>query len=132
MQNKDQFFIKLAEHISSASYCNKLKVGAVLVKDGNIISFGYNGTPIGFDNTCELNGITKQEVLHAESNAITKCAKSTYSSEGATLYLTHSPCLECSKLIIQAGIIRIVYKHEYRLLDGVNLLNKSKVNVFKL
>src|SRR5690242_14003254 len=114
MQNEDRFYMSLALTIAESSRAKRLKVGALLVKDGNIISFGFNGTPKGFDNVCEINGKTKPEVLHAESNAITKCAKSTMSSEGATLYTTDSPCFECAKLIIQSGIVRVVYEREFR------------------
>lgn len=114
------------------SYCKRRQVGALLVKDRMIISDGYNGTPSGFENVCEENGVTKPYVLHAEANAITKVAKSGNSSEGATLYVTASPCLECSKLIIQAGIKRVVYRDEYRLTDGVDLLRKADIEVEKV
>lgn len=114
------------------SYCKRRQVGALLVKDRMIISDGYNGTPSGFENVCEENGVTKPYVLHAEANAITKVAKSGNSSEGATLYVTASPCLECSKLIIQAGIKRVVYRDEYRLTDGVDLLRKAGIEVEKV
>lgn len=129
MKNEDLFYINLAKAVSTASYAKRLKVGAVLVKNGNIIAFGYNGTPSGFDNTCEINEVTKSEVLHAESNAIAKCAKSEHSSEGATLYVTDSPCFECAKLIIQAGIKRVVYDADYRLDDGVVLLKKAGIEI---
>lgn len=124
MKNQDLFYINLAEQIAQASYCERMKVGALIVKDGNIISFGYNGTPKGFDNVCEIDNITKREVLHAESNAITKCARSTSSSEDATLYTTVAPCFECSKLILQSGIIRLVYKDEYRDTSGITMLKQ--------
>lgn len=115
------------------SYCKRRQVGALLVKDRMIISDGYNGTPSGFENICEdENGITKPYVLHAEANAITKVAQSGNSSKGATLYVTASPCLECAKLIIQAGIRRVVYKDEYRLSDGIDLLKKAGVEVEKV
>ncbi len=115
------------------SYCRRRQVGALLVKDRMIISDGYNGTPSGFENNCEdENGVTKPYVLHAEANAITKVAKSGNSSKGATLYVTASPCLECAKLIIQAGISRVVYKDEYRLTDGVDLLRRAGVEVEKV
>lgn len=114
------------------SYCTRRQVGAILVKDRMIISDGYNGTPAGFENVCEdENGVTKPYVLHAEANAITKVAKSGNSSLGATLYVTASPCLECAKLIIQAGICRVVYKEEYRITDGVDLLRRAGVQVEK-
>lgn len=115
------------------SYCKRRQVGALLVKDRMIISDGYNGTPSGFENVCEDdNGVTKPYVLHAEANAITKIAKSGNSSKGATLYVTASPCLECSKLIIQSGITRVVYRDEYRLTDGVDLLRKAGIIVEKV
>lgn len=114
------------------SYCSRRKVGAILVKDRMIISDGYNGTPAGFENVCEdENGVTKPYVLHAEANAITKVAKSNNSSEGATLYVTASPCMECAKLIIQAGISRVVYSEEYRITDGLDLLRRAGVIVEK-
>ena len=107
-------------------------MGAILVKDRMIISDGYNGTPSGFENVCEdENGVTKPYVLHAEANAITKVACSSNSSLGATLYVTASPCLECAKLIIQAGITRVVYSEEYRITDGVDLLRRAGVRVEK-
>lgn len=115
------------------SYCKRRQVGALLVKDRMIISDGYNGTPSGFENSCEdENGVTKPYVLHAEANAITKVAKSGNSSKHATLYVTASPCMECSKLIIQSGISRVVYRDEYRLTDGVDLLRKAGIEVEKL
>ncbi len=115
---------------SDNSYCKRRKVGALIVKDRMIISDGYNGTPSGFENICEdKNDKTKPYVLHAEANAITKVAKSNNSSQGATLYVTSSPCLECSKLIIQAGIKRVVFSDTYRLQDGLDLLNKAKIEV---
>ena len=117
---------------ASNSYCKRRKVGALLVKDRMIISDGYNGTPAGFENICEdENGVTKPYVLHAEANAITKVAKSGNNSLGATLYVTASPCVECAKLIIQAGITRVVYTDEYRLTDGVDLLRRAGVEVLK-
>jgi dCMP deaminase len=114
------------------SYCQRRQVGALVVKDKMIISDGYNGTPSGFENVCEEDGVTKPYVLHAEANAITKVAKSGNSSDGATLYVTASPCLECSKLIIQAGIKRVVYRDEYRLTDGIDLLRRAGIEVEKV
>ncbi len=115
------------------SYCRRRQVGALIVKDRMIISDGYNGTPSGFENICEdENGVTKPYVLHAEANAITKVAKSGNSSEGATLYVTASPCIECAKLIIQSGIKRLVYRDEYRLTDGVDLLRRAGITVEKV
>ena len=128
----DHSYLEMAEVWAQNSYCKRRKVGALLVKDRTIISDGYNGTPSGFENICEdENGVTKPYVLHAEANAITKVAKSGNSSDGATLYVTASPCMECSKLIIQAGIKRVVYRDEYRILDGVELLRRAGVEVVK-
>jgi len=112
------------------SYCKRRQVGALIVKDRMIISDGYNGTPSGFENICEDEaGVTKQYVLHAEANAITKVAQSNNSSLGATLYVTDSPCMECSKLIIQSGIKRVVYDREYRITAGLDLLKRAGVEV---
>ncbi len=112
------------------SYCKRRQVGALLVKDKMIISDGYNGTPSGFENKCEdENNITKPYVLHAEANAITKVAKSNNSSEGSTLYITTSPCIECAKLIIQAGISRVVFSEKYRITDGLDLLERAEVEL---
>ena len=114
------------------SYCRRRQVGALIVKDRMIISDGYNGTPSGFENVCEdENGVTKPYVLHAEANAISKVAKSGNSSQGATLYITDSPCMECAKLIIQAGIKRVVYADEYRLTDGIDLLRRAGIECVK-
>lgn len=133
MEKFDQRYLEMAEVWARNSYCKRRQVGALLVKDRMIISDGYNGTPSGFENICEdENGVTKPYVLHAEANAITKVAKSSNSSLGATLYVTASPCIECSKLIIQAGIKRVVYKDEYRLTDGVDLLRKAGITVEKI
>lgn len=115
------------------SYCKRRQVGALLVKDRMIISDGYNGTPSGFENNCEdENGVTKPYVLHAEANAITKIAKSGNNSLDATMYVTAAPCLECAKLIIQAGIRRVVYRDEYRLTDGIDLLRRAGIEVEKV
>ena len=128
MQKFDRSYIEMASVWARNSYCRRRQVGALIVKDNMIISDGYNGTPSGFENICEdENGVTKPYVLHAEANAITKVAKSGNSSLGATLYVTAAPCLECSKLIIQAGIRRVVYKDEYRLTDGIDLLKAAGV-----
>ena len=132
MEKFDHSYLQMAEVWSQNSYCKRRKVGALLVKDRMIISDGYNGTPSGFENICEEDGVTKPYVLHAEANAITKVAKSGNSSDGATLYVTASPCLECSKLIIQAGIKRVVYRDEYRLTDGVDLLRRAGIQVEKV
>ena len=133
MEKFDHSYLEMAEIWAQNSYCKRRQVGALIVKDRMIISDGYNGTPSGFENVCEdENGVTKPYVLHAEANAITKVAKSGNSSQGATLYVTASPCLECSKLIIQAGIRRVVYSDEYRLTDGVDLLRKAGIEVEKV
>ena len=133
MEKFDERYLEMAGIWAKNSYCKRRQVGALIVKDKMIISDGYNGTPSGFENICEdENGVTKPYVLHAEANAITKVAKSGNSSEGATLYVTASPCLECSKLIIQSGITRVVYKDEYRLTDGVDLLRRAGIEVEKI
>ena len=124
----DRRYIRMAKIWAENSYCQRRKVGAIIVKDKMIISDGYNGTPVGFENICEdEQGLTKPYVLHAEANAITKIARSGNSSEGATLYVTTMPCIECSKLIIQAGIKRVVYSEPYRVTDGVDLLKRAGV-----
>lgn len=132
MNKFDSKYIRMARIWAENSRCKRRQVGALLVKDRMIISDGYNGTPSGFENECEENGVTKPYVLHAEANAISKVAKSGNSSEGATLYVTASPCLECSKLIIQAGIKRVVYSDEYRLDDGIKLLQRVGIEVEKV
>lgn len=126
----DQRYLQMADTWSQNSYCKRRQVGALLVKNQMIISDGYNGTPSGFENVCEdEDNKTKAYVLHAEANAITKVAKSGNSSDGATLYVTSSPCVECSKLIIQAGIKRVVFTESYRLEDGINLLKRAEIEV---
>ncbi|MGL5785365.1 MAG: dCMP deaminase family protein [Bacteroidales bacterium] len=127
----DNRYLRMARIWAENSYCQRRKVGALIVKDKMIISDGYNGTPCGFDNICEdpSSGKTYAYVLHAEANAITKIARSNNSSQGATLYVTAAPCIECSKLIIQAGIVRVVYGEEYRLTDGIDLLRQAGVDV---
>ena len=126
----DKSYLDMAEVWSRNSYCKRRQVGALLVKERMIISDGYNGTPVGFDNICEdEEGKTYPYVLHAEANAITKVAKSGNSSIGATMYVTTSPCLECAKLIIQAGITRLVYSNKYHRTDGVDLLTKAGIEV---
>ncbi|MDD2594588.1 MAG: dCMP deaminase family protein [Bacteroidales bacterium] len=128
----DKSYLEMASVWAKNSYCVRRQVGAIIVKDRMIISDGYNGTPSGFENVCEdENGNTKAYVLHAEANAITKVAKSGNSSDGSTLYVTAAPCLECSKLIIQAGIKRVVYRDEYRIMDGVELLKRAGIEVVK-
>jgi len=129
----DERYLRMASVWAENSYCTRRQVGALLVKDKMIISDGYNGTPSGFENVCEdENNKTKPYVLHAEANAITKVAKSNNSSNGATLYVTSSPCIECSKLIIQAGIKRVVFSEQYHMNDGVELLERAKVEVVKV
>lgn len=129
----DRRYIRMANIWSENSYCRRRQVGALIVKDKMIISDGYNGTPSGFENVCEdENNVTKPYVLHAEANAITKIARSNNSSDGATMYVTASPCIECSKLIIQAGIKRVVYSEKYRLEDGVELLKRAGIEVVYL
>lgn len=126
----DRRYIRMASIWAENSYCKRRQVGALIVKDKMIISDGYNGTPSGFENVCEdENNITKPYVLHAEANAITKIARSNNSSKGATLYVTASPCIECAKLIIQAGIKRVVYAEKYRLEDGLDLLKRANIEV---
>lgn len=157
-RESDKFYINVAKLCAQNSYANKLKVGAIIVKDNQIISDGFNGTPSGFNNECEIIDCTtnhchlikdtpktnyaercaycsyvklttKDEVLHAESNAIMKCAKYGKSTDGATLYITHSPCIQCAKLIIQAGIKRVVYLRSYKHFDGLELLKQAKIIV---
>ncbi len=124
----DKRYLRMAGIWAENSYCQRRKVGAIIVKNQMIISDGYNGTPSGFENVCEdETGLTKPYVLHAEANAITKVARSNNSSDGSTLYVTASPCLECSKLIIQAGIKRVVFNELYRILDGIELLERAGV-----
>ena len=126
----DLRYLRMARIWAENSYCERRKVGALVVKDKMIISDGYNGTPSGFENVCEdENNVTKPYVLHAEANAITKLARSSNNSDGSTLYGTAAPCIECSKLIIQSGIKRVVYAEKYRLEDGINLLKKANIEV---
>lgn len=126
----DRRYLEMAQIWAKNSYCKRRQVGALIVKDKMIISDGYNGTPSGFENNCEdENGRTWPYVLHAEANAITKVAKSSNSSEKATLYITTSPCLECAKLIIQSGIVRVVFADKYHQEDGINLLKKAGIEI---
>ncbi len=126
----DRRYVRMALIWAENSYCVRRQVGALIVKDQMIISDGYNGTPSGFENVCEdENFQTKPYVLHAEANAITKVAKSSNSSENATLYVTATPCIECAKLIIQAGIVRVVYSEEYHSTDGKDLLERAGIEV---
>ena len=136
----DKTYIAMAQIWAELSTAVRKKVGCLIVKNGTIISDGYNGTPSGFDNNCEFpptRGVgdtlyTKPEVLHAESNAITKLAKSTQSSDGATMYITISPCVDCSKLIIQSGIKKVFYKEFYRNDEGIKLLKKANIDITQL
>lgn len=126
----DVRYLKMARIWAENSYCKRRQVGALIVKDKMIISDGYNGTPSGFENVCEdESNVTKPYVLHAEANAITKIARSSNNSDGATLYVTAAPCIECAKLIIQAGISRVIYSEEYRIEDGINLLRRAGIEV---
>lgn len=126
----DYRYLRMARIWAENSYCKRRQVGALLVKDKMIISDGYNGTPTGFENDCETpENTSKTYVLHAEANALTKVAKSNNSSEGSTLYVTASPCIECAKLIIQSGIKRVVYAEEYRITDGIDLLKRAGIIV---
>lgn len=132
-QNLDSRYLRMATIWAENSYCQRRKVGALIVKEKMIISDGYNGTPSGFENVCEDDqNRTKQYVLHAEANAITKVAKSNNSSNGSTLYVTASPCIECAKLIIQAGIKRVVFGEKYRITDGLELLEKANIELTQL
>jgi dCMP deaminase len=132
----DLMYMDIASRVGQQSYAVRSKVGAVIVNGNNILSYGYNGTPHGFDNTCEIDTdegkVTKTEVLHAESNAIAKVAQSTQSSKNATLYVTMSPCIDCAKLIIQSGIKRVVYKHDYHKAEGKILLKSAGISVEEL
>lgn len=129
----DRRYLRMATIWSENSYCERRKVGALIVKEKMIISDGYNGTPSGFPNVCEsTEGVTLPYVLHAEANAITKVARSNNSSDGSTLYVTASPCMECSKLIIQSGIRRVVFSELYRITDGLDLLRQAGVEVVHL
>lgn len=129
----DLRYLRMARIWAENSYCERRKVGALIVKDKMIISDGYNGTPAGFENVCEdENHLTKPYVLHAEANAITKIARSGNNSEGATLYVTDAPCIECSKLIIQSGIKKVFYARQYRLTDGIDLLQRAGIEVHYL
>ncbi len=126
----DKRYLRMARIWAENSYCVRRQVGALVVKDKMIISDGYNGTPSGFENVCEdEHNVTKPYVLHAEANAITKLARNSNNSDGSTLYVTASPCLECSKLIIQSGIRRVVYGEEYRLSDGIELLRRANIEL---
>lgn len=129
----DLRYLRMASIWAENSYCERRKVGALVVKNKMIISDGYNGTPSGFENVCEdSNNVTKPYVLHAEANAITKLARSNNNSDGSTLYVTAAPCIECAKLIIQAGIKRVVYGEKYRLEEGLDLLRRANIEVFFL
>ena len=129
----DQRYLRMARIWAENSYCQRRKVGALVVKDKMIISDGYNGTPSGFENVCEdADNVTKPYVLHAEANAITKLARSNNNSDGSTLYITDSPCIECAKLIIQAGIKRVVFAQKYRLVDRLELLQRANIELLHI
>ena len=135
-KQSDKYYINVAQLCAKNSYAVNLQVGAIIVKDGQIMSDGFNGTPCGFENKCEVKSMdgslhTLSYVLHAESNAILKCAKYGRSTNGSTLYITHSPCIECAKLIIQAGIIRVVYLEDYKKSEGIELLKRVGIKVEK-
>lgn len=133
LRRLDLRYLRMARIWAENSYCRRRQVGALVVKDKMIISDGYNGTPSGFENVCEdADNVTKPYVLHAEANAITKLARSSNNSDGSTLYVTDAPCIECSKLIIQAGIKRVVYAKSYRLTDGLELLKRANIEVIYL
>ncbi|MDR2498724.1 MAG: dCMP deaminase family protein [Tannerellaceae bacterium] len=126
----DKRYLRMALIWAENSYCERRKVGALIVNDNRIISDGYNGTPSGFENICEdANNVTKPYVLHAEANAITKVAASSNSSRGATIYVTSAPCIECAKLIIQSGIRRVVYSEPYRVSEGCDLLKRAEIQL---
>jgi len=129
----DMRYLRMAQIWSQNSYCKRKQVGALIVKEKMIISDGFNGTPVGFENNCEdENFETKTYVLHAEANAITKVAKSNNSSDGATLYVTTSPCIECAKLIIQSGIKRVVFIERYRNTEGLELLERANIEIVQI
>lgn len=136
IEKLDKAYMDIAIRWGQMSHARRKQVGCIIVKDGQIISDGYNGTPYGFDNDCEFatrfGWETRPEVLHAETNALTKLAKSTQSSEGATIYITLMPCFDCAKLMIQSGITRVVYNEEYRDPTGVNLLTRAGIEVMQL
>ena len=125
-------YMDVAERFAQLSSATRLQVGAIVVKDDRIISIGYNGMPSGWDNVCEHEGKTKPEVLHAESNCIAKLAKSPESGEGASIFITHSPCIDCAKLIYQSGIATVYYKNDYRSTQGIEFLNRSDIEVVKV
>ena len=127
-----QLYMNWAREAAGLSHARRLQVGAVIVKDDTVISYGYNGMPSGWDNVCEHEGKTKPEVLHAESNAIAKLARSSNSGLNADIFITHSPCMECAKLIFQSGIKQVFYAEDYRIASGIDFLKKSKIKVTKV
>tara|TARA_R110001606_G_scaffold14662_1_gene61450 strand:- start:93 stop:494 length:402 start_codon:yes stop_codon:yes gene_type:complete len=127
-----QAYMDVAARFAQLSSAKRLQVGAIVVKDDRIISIGYNGMPSGWDNCCEEDNKTKPEVIHAESNAISKLARGNESGEGATMFVTHQPCIDCAKLIYQSGIATVYYKNEYRSTQGLDFLNKSDVRIVKV
>lgn len=128
----DQAFLSIAQIVSEQSYCNRAKVGAIIVKDNSILSIGYNGTPSKWINECEAEGVTKPEVIHAEANAILRCAKHGHAVNGTTLYCTHACCTECAKMIIQSGIRTFIYSNSYRDEKGIELLREANISVYKI
>lgn len=130
MKHNHRLFLDIAKRVAQESSATRLMVGAVIAKDGSLIEFGYNGTPPGWSNNCEVNNATKPEVIHAEANCILKCAKLGKSVHGATLYLTHAPCFDCAKLILASGITGVWYDTDYRSMDGVRLLIEGGISVF--
>ena len=128
----NNLYMDIAKRCAKMSHAKRRQVGAIIVKNGQIISMGWNGTPRNFDNTCEENGITKEIVLHAESNAITKLTKSTETGDGSTLYITLSPCIHCAKLIIQSGISEVIYLEKYKDSSGIELIKQSNINIKEL
>lgn len=124
--------MRVAEEYAQLSYCERLKVGSIAVKDDRIISIGYNGTPSGWENVCEIDGVTKPEVLHSEANLLMKLAKCSESAEGASVFITHAPCIECAKLLYQSGIVSVYYRNKYRDESGIKFLKKCKIHVERL
>ncbi len=129
MKTWDRTYLNIAKEISQQSFAQRRKVGCILVKEGSIIAFGYNGMPSGWDNNCEIGDKTRPEVLHAETNALTKLTRSTMSSSGSTMYVTLSPCIDCAKLIVQSDISRVVFDEQYRDTSGIEFLIKSNIKV---
>ncbi len=128
-KNHKKKYMELAKLVSSFSYCSRKKVGCVIVRKNRVISTGYNGTVSGFENSCEINNVTKKEVLHAEANALLSCAKLGIKTNNSIAFVTMSPCVECSKIMIQSGVKKVVYEEEYKCTEGLELLRKSKIKI---